>query len=102
MNAFLDLANWLLLFITLSAMAVMLRKLSRRLGDALRTKKYYFIYDLSVAILAVALALMLLSGPEGPWALASRALFFGGAALMAGTTARYWGWIIPEILKRGK
>ncbi len=102
MNALLDMLNWVLLFITLSAMALMLRELSRRLGDALRTKKYYFLYDAGVAVLAVSVALMLLSYPEGPWSLAARLLFFGGAALIAGTTARYWGWIIPEILKRGK
>lgn len=102
MNAFLDLINWLLLFITLSAMALMLRELSRRLGDALRTKKYYLLYDAGVAVLAVAVAVMLLSYPEGWWAMPSRILFFGGAALITGITARYWGWIIPEIFMRGK
>lgn len=94
--------NWILLFITLSAMALMLRELSRRLGDALRTKKFYFLYDAGVAVLAIAVALMLLSYPDGPWSLPSRLVFLAGATLIAGTTARYWGWIIPEILKRGK
>jgi hypothetical protein len=101
-NALLDMLNWVLLFITLSAMALMLRELSRRLGDALRTNKYYFLYDVGVAVLAIAVALMLLSYPDGPWSLPSRLVFLAGAALIAGTTARYWGWIIPEILKRGK
>ncbi|BAI62598.1 hypothetical protein MCP_2526 [Methanocella paludicola SANAE] len=102
MNAFLDMLNWILLFITLSGMALMLRELSRRLGDALRTKKFYFLYDAGVAVLAVAVAIMLLSYPEGSLSLLARLIFFGGAALIAGTTARYWGWIIPEIFMRGK
>lgn len=102
MNAFLDMLNWVLLFITLSAMALMLRELSRRLGDALRTNKYYFLYDVGVAVLAIAVVLMLLAYPDGPWSLPSRLVFLAGAALIAGTTARYWGWIIPEIIKRGK
>jgi len=75
-NALPDMLNWVLLFMTLSAMAVMLRELSRRLGDALRTKKYYFLYDGGVAVLAVSVALMLLSYPEGPWSLAARLLFW--------------------------
>ncbi len=102
MNAFLDLINWLLLFITLSAMALMLRELSRRLGDALHTSKYYFLYDAGVAVLAVAAAIMLISYPESSLSFIARLIFFAGAALIAGTTVRYWGWIIPEIIKRSK
>lgn len=98
----MDLLNWSLLFINLSAMALMLRALSRKLGDALHMKKYYFIYDACVIVFIAAMALMLLSYPDGPWSFPSRLIFFGGAALMAGTTARYWGWIIPEIFKRSK
>ncbi|HTY89916.1 MAG TPA: hypothetical protein VMC84_01945 [Methanocella sp.] len=102
MNAPVDILNWALLFITLSAMALMLRALSRKLGDALHMKKYYFLYDASVIVFIAAIALMLLSYPDGPWSLPSRLLFIAGAALMTGTTARYWGWIIPEIFKGSK
>ncbi len=102
MNAFLDLLNWVLLFITLSAMALLLRALSRKLGDALRMKKYYFLYDATVIVFVLAMALMLLSSPSGPWSLPSRLLFLCGAMLMAGTTVRYWGWIIPEIFMGSK
>jgi hypothetical protein len=76
----------------------MLRSLSRRLGEALRMKKYYFLYDASIAVFTISLALILL----GVAALPARLLFVAGAALIAGTTVRYWGWIIPEILKRSK
>ncbi len=98
----LDMINWALLFITLSAVAFMLRALSRKLGDALHMKKYYYLYDASVAVFAIALAMMLLSYPEGAWSLPGRILFLAGAVLMSAITARYWGWIIPEILKPSK
>lgn len=80
----------------------MLRALSRRLGEALHMKKYYFLYDASMVMLAASTALMLLSYPVGSWALPARLLFLAGGALMVGVTIRYWGWIIPEILKPGK
>ncbi len=101
MNALLDTVNWILLFIALSGMALMLRALSRRLGDALHMKKYYHLYDVSVAILAASSAAILLGG-GGLWPLMARSLFLLGALLAVGATIRYWGWIIPEILKPGK
>lgn len=101
MSPFLDTLNWILLFMGLSGMALMLRSLSRRLGDALHMKKYYYLYDASVAIFAASAAIILL-GPEGPWSLGARLLFLLGAVLMVGATIRYWGWIIPEILKHSK
>ncbi len=101
MNALLDVLNWLLLFMALSGMALLLRSLSRRLGDALHMKKYYRLYDASVAIFAVSAAAILL-GPGGPWTLGARLLFLLGALLAVGTTIRYWGWIFPEILKHSK
>jgi hypothetical protein len=92
--------NWVALFVALSAMALMLRALSRKLGDALHMKRYYLLYDASVAVLAISLASILLDYPGTT--LPSRLLFVAGAVLMAGITVRYWGWIIPEILKRSE
>lgn len=92
--------NWIALFVALSAMALMLRALSRKLGEALHMKRYYFLYDASVAVLALSLALMLLDFPGT--ALPSRLLFVAGAVLIAAITVRYWGWIIPEILKHSE
>ena len=102
MNSFLDSLNWALLFVTLTAMALMLRALSRKLGEALHMKKYYFFYDASVAVFIVAMALMLVSYPEGMLSLPARALFLAGALLMSAVTIRYWGWIIAEILKKSE
>ena len=82
-------------------MALLLRALSRRLGDALHMKKYYYLYDAGVAIFAIA-AVAILLGPDGPWSLGAKLLFLLGAALVVGVTVRYWGWILPEILKSSK
>lgn len=79
-------------------MALLLRSLSRRLGEALHMRKYYFLYDASVAVLAVSTAVMLL-GRGSPGA---GLLFLFGAILIVGVTVRYWGWILPEIFKRSK
>ncbi len=101
MSPFLDTLNWVFLFISLSGMALMLRALSKRLGDALHMKKYYFLYDVSVAVFAASAAAILL-GLDRPWPPGARLLFLLGAALMVGVTVRYWGWILPEILKHSK
>jgi hypothetical protein len=101
-NASLDMLNWAFLFIALTAMALLLRALSRRLGDALHMKKYYFLYDASIIVYTASAVIMILSYPEGALAVPARLLFLCGGVLMVGTTIRYWGWIIPEILKPGK
>lgn len=101
MSPFLDILNWISLFMALSGMTLMLRALSRRLGDALHMKKYYRLYDASVAIMAASSAAILL-GPDGPWSLGARLLFLLGALLAVGATIYYWGWILPEILKHSK
>jgi hypothetical protein len=97
----LDTLNWLLLFVALSGMSLMLRALSMRLGDALHMKKYYYLYDASMAILVVSVAAILL-GQGGPWLFWARPLFLLGALIAVGATIRYWGWILPEILKHSK
>ena len=98
----LDFLNWIFLFVALSAMALLLRALSRRLGEALHTKKYYFLYDASVILLVVSGLIVLFNYPDGTWALPGRLLFLAGALLIVGTTVRYWGWILPEMLKPDK
>jgi hypothetical protein len=99
MSSAAEFLNWSSLFISLSGMALLLRALSRRLGEALHMKKYYLLYDVSIAILAVSLALILSGLFDG---LPSRLLFLSGAVLSVAVTARYWWWIVPEILKPGQ
>jgi hypothetical protein len=95
-NTALYIINWGLLFLSLSGMAILLRALSRKLGEALHMKKYYYLYDASILIFVAAAALGTLGQGWAAW------IFLGGAVLMLGTTLRYWGWIFPEIFKASK
>ena len=102
MNIFPDALNWTLLFFSLSGMAFMLRSMSRKLGDALKVKKYYLLYDVSIVLFAISAAGILLSYSDGIGPVVFRLLFLAAALLMVGATVRYWGWIVPEMLKANK
>ncbi len=99
MSSALGILSWLSLFIALSSMSLLLRALSRRLGEALHMKKYYLLYDVSIIIMALSLFL-LISGLFD--VLSSQLLFLSGAILAVAATARYWWWIVPEILRPGR
>jgi hypothetical protein len=96
MTPALDIVNWALLFLSLAGIALMLRALSRRLGEAMRMRKYYYLYDASILLFVASAALEFLGQGWARW------IFLGGAVLMLGTTLRYWGWIFPEIFKTSK
>ncbi len=102
MNVFPDALNWSLLFFSLSGMAYMLRSMSRKLGEALRMKKYYRLYDASIVLFVVSTAGIIVSNSDGNWPAIFRLLFLAGALLMVGATTRYWGWIVPEMFKANK
>ena len=102
MSPYLELVDWIFLFIVLSGIALLLRALSRKIGEALHMKKYYFLYDASVLLFGLSVAVILLNFPGGAWALPGMLLFSVGALLMVGTTIRYWGWILPEMLMQDK
>jgi hypothetical protein len=98
-NSFPDGLNWALLFFSLSGMALMLRSLSRKLGEALHMKKYYRLFMLSILFFMASAAWLLMNGPDDLW---PGLLFLVGAMLMVGVTVRYWGWIVPEMLRPNK
>ena len=97
--------NWGIACLSLAAMAIILRELSKRLGQALHLKKYYLLYDAGILLLLAAMAAMIATAmlsENGLMAASSRLLFFAGALLIVGTTARYWAWVIPEVLVSSK
>jgi hypothetical protein len=103
MTSIPGLINWGAACMSLISMALIFRSLSRRLGEALRIKKYYLLYDACIVMLIVAMASIAaeyvgLAPDHGPAAAASRLLFLAGALLIVGTTVRYWAWAIPEVL----
>lgn len=103
MTSILGLINWGAACLSLVSMALIFRSLSRRLGEALRMKKYYLFYDACIVLLIAATASIAaeyagLMPDQGLTAAASRLLFLAGALLIVGTTIRYWAWAIPEVL----
>lgn len=95
--------SWGIAAISLIAMALILRDLSRRLGQALRMKKYYMLYDASVVLLLLATAAIVaeylnIGLADGSLLTASMLLIVASTLLILGTTIKYWAWIFPEVL----
>ena len=102
MNALTEALNWSFMFISLSFTALFLRSLGRKLGEALKVKKYYLLYDVSIILFIISIIGILTTGSDSSPAVASRFLFLISAILVVCVTIRYWGWIVPEMLKAGK
>ncbi len=97
--------NWGIAGLSLVSMAIILRELSKRLGQALHLKKYYLLFDAGILLLLAAMAAMIMGGVSTENELISalsRLLFFAGTLLIVGTTARYWAWVIPEVIESSK
>ena len=97
--------NWGIACLSLIAMAIILRELSKRLGQALHLKKYYLLYDAGILLLIVAIAAMIARNVVTENGLVSaswRLSFLAGALLIVGTTVRYWAWVIPEVIVSSK
>ncbi|HEY3423092.1 MAG TPA: hypothetical protein VGK13_08005 [Methanocellaceae archaeon] len=97
--------NWGFACLSLVALAIILRELSKRLGQALHWKKYYLLYDAGILMLLAAIVAMIAEGVVAENKLVSaswKLSFFAGSLLILGATARYWGWVIPEVLVSSK
>ena len=97
--------DWGIACLSLVVMAVILRELSKRLGQALHLKRYYLLYDAGIVLLLLAMAAMIVENmlaENGLISASSRLSFFVGTLLIVGTTARYWAWVIPEVMISSK
>ena len=105
MTSLMAYFNWGIACLSLIAMAMILRELSKRLGQALHLKKYYLLYDAGILFLLAAIAAMIAGFMLSENALvstSSRLSFFAGTLLIVGTTIKYWAWVIPEVLASSK
>jgi hypothetical protein len=82
---------WILYFLSV---------LSKRIGQAMAMKKYYYLYYIGIFLTLCASIIMFLSLDEYQDSFRYGYIFFA-AGLSCGliATIRYWGWIIKEILK---
>jgi len=103
----LDVVNWFIVFVSLSVVWFVMRDISRRLGEALRLRKYYVLYDLGEALLIVSIVMLFTHFVLGfrvhgagfdLFPLAAKAMFVIAAVIDLAVTIKYWGWIVPEVL----
>jgi hypothetical protein len=108
----IDILNWLILFVSAFIISLIFKDISKRIGEALQIKQYYKLYDASVIFMIVAMVLIfaeyaasvnniLIPGLE-IFALLSKALFLLSLVMVVLVTIKYWGWIIPEVIKSYK
>jgi uncharacterized membrane protein SirB2 len=103
----LDAVNWFIAFVSLSVVWFVMRDISRRLGEALRMRKYYVLYDLCEALLIVSIVMLFAhfvlgfrmpGGGMDLFPLGAKAMFVIAAVVDLAVTIKYWGWIVPEVL----
>jgi hypothetical protein len=103
----LDAVNWFIMFFALSTVWYVMRDISRRLGEALRMRNYYVMYDLCEALMITAIVLLFahfVLGVRVPGLgmdllpLAAKFIFAASAVIQLAVTIKYWSWIVPEML----
>ncbi len=103
----MDLIQWYLMFVALTIFWYVIRDISRRLGDALRMRRYYLLYDLGEALLVTAAVMHFTNfvfkieipaASADLYLLLTRGLFLSAALIFVAVTLKYWAWIIPEVL----
>lgn len=106
-NMPMDAVNWFIMFFSLTVAWYVMRDISRRLGEALKMRKYYLLYDLCEEVLAVCIVVIFahfvlrfqLPGVrEDALPKAVKLAFTAAAAVLVAVTLKYWGWIVPEVL----
>lgn len=109
--AVLEAAGWQVMFFSATIAWFILRDFSRRIGEALHMRRYYLWYDAGEALVVVSAVLLFASFAAGgavdvsgvnvlPWT--GKLAFLAGMLIDVAVTARYWGWIVPEVIARRK
>lgn len=84
-------------YFLLTLILYFLSTLSKRLGDVMGMKKYYYIYYAGMLFTALSSIMSLLSGEN---IIFIKYLFLAtGLTLGLAATIKYWGWLIKEIIK---
>ncbi len=97
-NMVLDSVSFFLVTLILYFLSV----LSKRLGEVMGMRKYYYLYYIGIVLTLMASTVMMLSlngnnsseGFSSGYALCAAGLTFGLIALI-----KYWGWLIKEIIR---
>lgn len=96
MNSNMEPINAISYFL-LTLILYFLSTLSKRLGDVMGMKKYYYIYYAGMLFTTLSSIMSLFSGEN--------IIFFKYLSLATGltlglaATIKYWGWLIKELIK---
>ncbi len=95
-NMALDSVSFFLVMLVLYFLSV----LSKKLGEVMGMKKYYYLYYAGMVLTLTASLVMILS-PNGPdrSKVSGYALFAAGLTFGLIAVIKYWGWLVKEIIK---
>jgi hypothetical protein len=91
-----DIASFLLFAVIL----YFLSSLSKRLGEVMGLKKYYYLYYIGIFFILFASIIMILS-----FGILENGRFYGYVSFSIGMTLsliaaiKYWGWLIKELFR---
>lgn len=88
------------IFVLFTFVLYFLSVLSKRLGEVMGMKKYYYLYYAGMFFMISSSIIMALpSGIFQDKRLAGDALFATGLTLGLIASIKYWGWLIKELTK---
>ncbi len=89
-------------FFLYSCILYFLSVISKKLGEAMGMKRYYYLYYLGMLFALTASIMMILSrGDHSDTVLSGYGYYFFATGLTLGLIAsiKYWGWLIKELPK---
>lgn len=91
-------------------LALVLARLSRKLGEAMKLPSYYYCYYVAVAFFLLTIGLRWWETSHGHYGVAMSYIvtfaldtlsFFAGITMVFLTSFKYWGWLKDELLGKG-
>ena len=87
-------------FLLFTCILYFLSVLSKRFGNAMGMKKYYYLYYAGIFLTLSGSVIMILPAPIlEPQDLFGYVFFSIGLTLGLIASTKYWGWLIKEIIK---
>ncbi len=86
-------------FFLYSSILYFLSVISKKLGEAMGMKRYYYLYYLGMLFALSASIMMILSQGDHDDAVYGYYFFATGLTLGLLASIKYWGWLVKELLK---
>ena len=89
---------WDIAVISFAAVMYLMAILSKRLGNALRIKPYFYFYYFSIVFMLIAVAYSSFVPHTEKGEFIGNGVFAIGMTLGLIATIKYWGWLVKELL----